>query len=92
MKAIIISNGVFDNYSFFKSKVTDNDYIICADGAIKHCIGMGIVPDLWIGDFDSCNYEKYCNDHPDFKNNLAVMAIRHITEVYQKCSRDNLFL
>lgn len=42
--------------------------------------------------YDIDTYEKYCDDHPDFKNNLAVMAIRHITEVYQKCSRDNLFL
>ena len=42
--------------------------------------------------YDIDTYEKYCNDHPDFKNNLAVMAIRHITKVYQQCSRDNLFL
>ena len=37
-------------------------------------------------------YEKFCNDHPDFKNNLAVMAIKHIKEIYQKCSRENSFL
>lgn len=37
-------------------------------------------------------YEKYCNDHPEFRNNLAVMAIQHIKDVYQRCSRDNLFL
>lgn len=37
-------------------------------------------------------YEKFCNEHPDFKNNLAVMAIKHIKEIYQKCSRENSFL
>ena len=37
-------------------------------------------------------YEKFCDDHPDFKNNLAVMAIKHIKEIYQKCSRENSFL
>lgn len=42
--------------------------------------------------YDIDTYEKYCNEHPNFKNNLAVMAIVHITEVYQQCSRDNLFL
>ena len=37
-------------------------------------------------------YEKFCEAHPDFKNNLAVMAIKHIKEIYAKCSRENSFL
>ena len=37
-------------------------------------------------------YEGFCDEHPDFKNNIAVMAIRHIKQVYQKCSTDNSFL
>lgn len=37
-------------------------------------------------------YEEFCEEHPDFKNNLAVMAISHIKQVYQKCSADNSFL
>lgn len=37
-------------------------------------------------------YEKFCEQHPDFKNNLAVMAIKHIKSVYEKCSRENSFL
>lgn len=37
-------------------------------------------------------YEKFCEDHPDFKNNLAIMAIKHIKTIYQKCSTDNSFL
>lgn len=37
-------------------------------------------------------YEKFCEEHPDFKNNLAVMAIKHIKTIYQKCSTDNSFL
>lgn len=37
-------------------------------------------------------YEKFCEEHPDFKNNLAVMAIKHIKTIYEKCSRENSFL
>lgn len=37
-------------------------------------------------------YEKFCDEHPDFKNNLAVMAIKHIKSIYEKCSRENSFL
>lgn len=42
--------------------------------------------------FDIDVYEEFCEEHPDFKNNLAVMAISHIKQVYQKCSTDNSFL
>lgn len=37
-------------------------------------------------------YEKFCDSHPDFKNNLAVLAIAHIKATYQKCGKDNSFL
>lgn len=37
-------------------------------------------------------YDGFCEQHPDFKNNLAVMAIKNIKQVYQKCSKDNSFL
>lgn len=37
-------------------------------------------------------YESFCDEHKDFKNNLAVMAIKHIKAIYQKCSADNSFL
>lgn len=37
-------------------------------------------------------YEKFCIRNPDFKNNLAVMAISHIKSVYQECSAKNSFL
>ena len=37
-------------------------------------------------------YEDFCARHPDFKNNLAVMAIKHIKNVYEKCSHEQSFL
>lgn len=37
-------------------------------------------------------YEKFCARNPDFRNNLATMAISHIKITYQKCSEDNSFL
>lgn len=37
-------------------------------------------------------YEKFCVRNPDFRNNLATMAIAHIKTIYQKCSEDNSFL
>ena len=47
--------------------------------------------------FDQVNldidtYHRYCNSHPEYKNNRAVMAIANIESVYAKCLRENDFL
>ena len=66
-RAVIISNGTVDDYTFFKSKISHDDFIICADGAIRHLLKIGIMPDLWIGDFDSCKFDQLCIDYPSLK-------------------------
>lgn len=43
-----------------------------------------------IEDIDS--YETYCRDHPDFKNNKAVLTIRLIKETYQRRLSSNDFI
>lgn len=37
-------------------------------------------------------YEAYCRDHPDFKNNKAVLTIKLIKETYQRRLVSNDFL
>ena len=41
---------------------------------------------------DITRYEKYCEGHPEYENNKAVLAIDNITRVYRKCSDENAFL
>ena len=53
MRAVIIGNGTICDYDYIKSKLYDDDYIICADGGLKHIEKLGIEPDIAIGDFDS---------------------------------------
>ncbi|QTA82332.1 thiamine pyrophosphokinase [Desulfonema limicola] len=55
MRVIIFANGEFNEFS--KNHVKPGDYIIAADGGAIHCIGMKIIPDVVIGDFDSLSYE-----------------------------------
>ena len=64
-RAVIFSNGEFRDYNYYKSIISDNDYVICADGGIVHCLATGITPDLWVGDFDSCDFSKIMNDNPE---------------------------
>lgn len=41
---------------------------------------------------DITSYERYCDNHPEYENGRAVLAIANIKRVYEKCSKDNSFL
>lgn len=41
---------------------------------------------------DISDYERYCAEHPEYKNSKAVNAIAEIDKVYQKCMEKNSFL
>lgn len=41
-------------------------------------------------DIDS--YEEYCDEHQDYKNNVAVATIKHIKKMYQKHLEEDSFL
>ncbi len=61
MKAAIIGGGVVDNYTTFAEEIKKCDYIICADGGIKHLINVDIPPNVFIGDIDSCDFKTIEN-------------------------------
>ena len=42
--------------------------------------------------YDITEYEKYCSDHPKFKNNEATNSIEYINRIYQDCMDANNFL
>ena len=37
-------------------------------------------------------YEKYCDTHPEYENNKAILAIENIKRVYKKCTDEGTFL
>lgn len=41
-------------------------------------------------DIDS--YEEYCDNHPGYKNNVALATIKHIKKMYQKHLEEDSFL
>ena len=41
---------------------------------------------------DISKYEEYCDEHPNYKNNIANATIKQIKNTYQKCLEDNNFL
>lgn len=67
MKAAIIGGGMVENYLAFAAEIEKCDLIICADGGIKHLINVGIPPHVFIGDFDSCEF-NVAETHPILQN------------------------
>lgn len=41
---------------------------------------------------DITEYEKYCSNHPDYKNNKAILAIDNIKSTYRECCKNKTFL
>lgn len=37
-------------------------------------------------------YEKYCSEHPGYKNSIAGAAIEYIRKTYQKCLEEHAFV
>lgn len=58
LKGLIISSGDILNYEGLKSLADTSDYILCADGGLRHAKHIGVIPNSVIGDFDSINKES----------------------------------
>ncbi len=56
---VVIANGAMDDYDYFKQVVVEADYIIAADGGLKHLDKMDVSPTLMLGDFDSIESIAY---------------------------------
>ena len=80
-KAVIVSGGTVDNYSFY-SEILKDKYIICADGGIYLLQKLNIKPDMFLGDFDSCNFDEikktgFLDGCKDIKYKMAAYLAHH---------------
>ena len=58
MRAVIFGNGEIKNYERMSKYLCEEDFVICADGGIRHAKILNITPDVLIGDFDSSNPDE----------------------------------
>lgn len=53
MRAIIFANGIFTDQEKARSEINPEDLLIAADGGTLHCLEIGLIPHVVIGDLDS---------------------------------------
>ncbi|MDD6484087.1 MAG: thiamine diphosphokinase [Clostridiales bacterium] len=57
MRAVIFGNGDIQSYERAAGYLKADDFIICADGGLRHAKKMGLRCDVLIGDFDSLDVD-----------------------------------
>ncbi len=58
LRVIIFANGTISHPQMDASQIQSEDIIIAADGGARHCLALGLVPRLVIGDFDSLSKDE----------------------------------
>ncbi len=59
MYCVIIAGGSISDYSMLRAECDRADKVICADSGIRHAKCINIIPDVWVGDFDSTDGGEY---------------------------------
>ena len=54
-RAVIFANGLLNNLDSAREVILEDDLLIAADGGARHCLKLGFIPKILIGDFDSLN-------------------------------------
>lgn len=52
-RCVIIGGADIGRYDRIRASLRSDDFYICCDSGLKHRAGLGIAPDLIVGDFDS---------------------------------------
>lgn len=90
MRAVIIGNGIIENYDKIKQRLRADDYVICADGGYNHAKKLGIKPAVVVGDMDSIGDNDYDGEiinlpiRKDFTDSevcIKYILLKHFEEV-----------
>lgn len=55
-RCVVVGGADIGRYDRVRARLREDDFYICCDSGLRHRAGLGIAPDLVVGDFDS---------HPD---------------------------
>ena len=59
-RCVIIGGAEIREYAYIRSRLREDDFIVCCDSGLRHLDALKAKPNLIVGDFDS-----HCNPHLD---------------------------
>jgi thiamine pyrophosphokinase len=80
LRTVIFANGEIKNPEVARAAIQKDDVLIAADGGVRNCLALGLIPDLVIGDMDSIS--------PEQKSILENGSTRFITYPREKDQTD----
>ena len=76
--ALIFAGGSGLVPSCMESVLDNADYVICADSGIAYCHKLGLKAHLWVGDFDSADFDSYIS--LPFLENTEIIKLNPIKD------------
>ena len=58
-RIIIFANGELPDLNKVRALLRADDFILCADGGMRHALALGLTPNLVIGDMDSIEQHEW---------------------------------
>ena len=58
-RCVVVAGADINNYERVKQEIRKEDYIVYCDCGLRHMPGLGVKPDLIVGDFDSFDNPGY---------------------------------
>lgn len=52
-RCVVIGGADIERYDRIRSRLREDDFYICCDSGLRHREGLGVTPELIVGDFDS---------------------------------------
>lgn len=94
MTALLLASAPETTYDYVKQLAQQADFLVCADGGIRHAQACGLTPDLVIGDFDSGNCPTGCEvialkpekDDSDLMYCVRTVAQRGVDTIWIACA------
>jgi thiamine pyrophosphokinase len=57
-RAVIFANGIIEDYEVIRGAIQPGDFLVSADGGIKHFNKLKLKPELVVGDLDSVSQDE----------------------------------